>query len=231
MKRFLLSFQFALILAFSQAQVKVSEAEILLQSRHLWRGSQLGKGLSIEPSMTISTENFSMNFWAALTPNKSYSEIDLIPSWSFKHYSLTLFDYYNPAVGLNNQYLNFKKGLNRHSVEITLDNYSVENVRIKWLAGTFLFGDKNEITGKPLYSTYFEFKLPFKIFSIDADPYVGLTPFKGYYADKFAIINAGICLKKEIDLNLPFTIPLSLAFISNPYSKSNFIHFSGGISF
>jgi hypothetical protein len=30
---------------------------------------------------------------------------------------------------------------------------------------------------------------------------------------------------------LPFSIPLSLSFISNPYSKQSFVIFAGGIAF
>lgn len=231
MKRLLISLLLILILVAAHGQIKNSESQILLQSRHLWRGSQLGNGISIEPSVTLHKNKFSMNFWAAFTLNKSYSEIDLIPSYLFRHFKLTLFDYYNPVAGLKNQYFNFKKGLNRHSIELTIDNYSNEKYRIKWMAGTFLWGDRNLETGNPFYSTYLELRLPFKFFGLDSEPFAGFTPFKGFYAEKFAVINTGICFRKQIDVNLPFTFPLSLSFVSNPYSGSNYIHFSGGISF
>ncbi|MDP2888650.1 MAG: hypothetical protein Q8P34_06725, partial [Bacteroidota bacterium] len=157
--------------------------------------------------------------------------IDLIPSYQFNHFSLTLLDYYNPVPGEINQYLNFQEGKNRHSVELNIDNYSIDKQRFKWMAGTFFLGDKNDETGKPFYSTYLEFKYPFTVFGIETEPFAGLTPFKGYYADEFAVINTGISFSKEIDLKLPFTFPLSLSFISNPYSKQSFVIFAGGIAF
>ncbi|MDP3914181.1 MAG: hypothetical protein Q8R96_10645 [Bacteroidota bacterium] len=215
----------------ASGQKLAGEAEILLLSRHIWRGNQLGDAIAVEPSVTISGGRFSFNIWAARTTNNSYSEIDLIPSYQFNHFSLTLLDYYNPVPGEINQYLNFQEGKNRHSVELNIDNYSIDKQRFKWMAGTFILGDKNEETGKPFYSTYLEFKYPVTIFGIKTEPFAGLTPFKGYYADKFAIINAGISFSKEIDLKLPFTFPLSLSFISNPYSKQSFVIFAGGIAF
>lgn len=222
---------FLFINFYSISQIQISEAEIILQSRHIWRGNKLGNAVAIEPSFTISGGRFSFNLWAARTTNNSYSEIDLIPSYQFNHFSLTLLDYYNPVPGEINQYLNFQEGKNRHSVELNIDNYSIDKQRFKWMAGTFILGDKNEETGKPFYSTYLEFKYPFTFFGIETEPFAGLTPFKGYYADKFAIINTGISFSKEIDLKLPFTFPLSLSFISNPYSKQSFVIFAGGIAF
>ncbi|MDP2113301.1 MAG: hypothetical protein Q8K69_04520 [Bacteroidota bacterium] len=215
----------------ASGQKLAGEAEILLLSRHIWRGNQLGDAIAVEPSVTISGRRFSFNLWAARTTNNSYSEIDLIPSYQFNHFSLTLLDYYNPVPGEINQYLNFQEGKNRHSVELNIDNYSIDKQRFKWMAGTFILGDKNEETGKPFYSTYLEFKYPFTVFGIETEPFAGLTPFKGYYAVKFAIINTGISFSKEIDLKLPFTFPLSLSFISNPYSKQSFVIFAGGIAF
>jgi hypothetical protein len=212
-------------------QVKFSEGEVLVLSRHIWRGSMLGDDVAIEPSVTIESGRFSLNFWAAVTPNNSYSEIDLIPSFAFNHFSVTLLDYYNPIPDENNTYFTFQEGKSRHSLELAFDNYGIDKYRFKWMIGTFLLGDKDEVTDKPLYSTYIEFKYPFTVKGIDIEPSVGLTPFKGLYADNFAVVNAGISIGKELDFKLPFTIPLSLSFISNPDAQKNFLVFSGGIAF
>lgn len=226
---FVLLFLF-IVVAVSGQKPEV-EAEIIIQSRHIWRGNKLGDAVAIEPSFTISGGRFSFNLWAARTTNNSYSEIDLIPSYSFNHFTFTVFDYYNPVPGENNQYLNFQEGKNRHSLELSLDNYSIDKQRFKWMIGTFVLGDKNEETGNPFYSTYLEFKYPFAVLGIETEPFIGLTPFPGYYADKFALINTGISFGKELELKLPFSIPLGLSFISNPYSKQSFVIFAGGIAF
>lgn len=207
------------------------EAEVLLQSRHLWRGSQLGDAVAIEPSVTLGSGHFNFNLWAAKTIDNSYSEIDLIAAWQFKKLAVTLLDYYNPVVGEQNQFLHFQKDINRHSLELTLDNYAGEKRRVKWMIGTFLLGDRNELTGRPFYSTYIELKYPFTFLGIEAESFTGLTPFRGYYADQLAVINSGLTFGKEFDFNLPFTFPLSLSFIYNPDSGQRFVIFAGGIAF
>lgn len=122
---------FLLISCKTFSQLQFSEAEIIIQSRHVWRGETLGTASAIEPSVTFSASRFSFNIWASVTTNNSYSEIDLIPSYQFNKFQLSLLDYYNPVPEENNQYLNFQEGRNRHSIELTADNYSVEKQRFK----------------------------------------------------------------------------------------------------
>jgi hypothetical protein len=213
------------------SQFHFSEAELIIQSRHAWRGGMFGTAPAIEPSVTFSAGSFSFNGWASVTTNNSYSELDLIPSYQSKEFAVTLLDYYNPISGESNSYLNFQKDKNRHSLELTFDNYSVEERRIKWMIGTFLLGDKNEETGNSYFSTYLELKYPFTVFTIETEPLVGLTPFSGLYADGFAVVNLGISFSKELELKLPFTIPLCLSMTTNPYTKHSFVIFAGGIAF
>lgn len=213
------------------AQSNYTEAEIIVQSRHVWRGSQLGTAPAIEPSVTFSGGRFSFNVWASVTTNNSYSEIDLIPSWQFRNFSFTIFDYYNPVSDETNQYFNLKNGKSRHSIELAIDNYSVEKYRFKWMVGTFIAGDKNEENGNPFYSTYLELKYPFSFLWFTAEPFVGATPFKGYYADKPAVINSGIALSKELKLSSRFSVPVVLTYTYNPYRGDQMVTVSSGLIF
>lgn len=220
---------FALFTLHVFGQIKITNAELMFQSRHIWRGSKLGTAPAIEPSVTLSANRFSFNFWAAATPNNSYSEIDLIPAFQFDHFQVTLFDYYNPVPGAENQFLNFGEDKNRHSIELAFDNFSTEIYRFKWMIGTFLLGDQNQQTGKPYYSTYIEFRYPFTFFKLKIEPFAGMTPFNGYYADRFAIINAGIGLSKSLKLSSRLSIPINIQLITNPYQTNYFFNFSSGI--
>lgn len=213
------------------SQLSISEAEVLIQSRHLWRGTKFGSAPAIEPSVTLSKGHFSFNVWASVTTNNTYSEIDLIPSWQFGEYTFTLYDYYNPEVGEKNKYLKFDDGESRHSLEVSIDNYWGEKSRLKWFVGTFLAGDKNEDTGNPYFSTYIELKYPFTFLKIDAEPFIGGTPFKGYYADNMAIINSGLALSKEIKLTKTLAIPVILTYTYNPNADNHFVTLGTGISF
>lgn len=211
-------------------QWSVSEAEITLQSRHVWRGSKLGNSPAIEPSVTVTNRNFSFNVWGAKTLNKSYSEIDLIPSYQAGELTFSLYDYYVPVEEEKNGYFNFKKGENRHTLEFAVDNYSGEKSRLKWMIGTFFTGDQNEQTGNTFFSTYVEFKYPFSFLKIDAEPFVGLTPFKGYYADEFAFVNSGLALTKDIKLTKKLACPLNLTYTYNPYTDYHFLTFGFGLA-
>lgn len=210
-------------------QIKITDAEIMFQSRHIWRGSKLGAAPAIEPSITFSANRLSFNLWAAATPDNSYSEIDLVPSFQFNHFQATLFDYYNPVAGEENQFLKFGKDKNRHSIELAFDNFSIEKRRLKWMIGTFLLGDQNQETGKQYYSTYIEFRYPIAFLKIKVEPFAGMTPFSGYYADRFAIINTGIGINKSFKLSSRLSIPINMLLISNPYQNNYFLIFSSGI--
>ncbi|HEY3370444.1 MAG TPA: hypothetical protein VGK10_06330 [Prolixibacteraceae bacterium] len=231
MCRSLILFLFLIFTISVSGQKLNFEADLIVQSRHLWRGSQLGDAMAVEPSVTGSAGRFSLNIWASQTINNSYSEIDLIPSWQFNFLAISVLDYYNPVVDETNQFLNFQKERSRHSVELTLDNYSVEKRRFKWMIGTMVLGDPNEETGNQNFSTYLEFKHRFTIFGIDIEPFTGLTPFRGFYARKLAVINSGLSLEKDLDFHLPFTIPLNLSFVLNPYTSQRFVTFATGIAF
>jgi hypothetical protein len=231
MIRSFITILFIAISFFGVAQINYPEAEVMIQSRHIWRGTQLGNAPAIEPSVTFSKGHFSLNIWASATTNNSYSEIDLIPAWQFGEFTVTVLDYYNPVLGEKNQFLNFQEGYNRHSVELTVDNYSGEKQRLKWLVGAFLLGDKNEETGNPFYTTYLELKYPFSFLKIDAEPFIGLTPFKGFYAEKLAVINSGIALGKEIKLSSKLSIPIVLTYTYNPYEDKQFVTLGSGIVF
>jgi len=213
------------------SQILISDAEIMLQSRHVWRGTMLGSAPAIEPSITFSANRFSFNLWAAVTPNNSYSEIDLIPAYQFKNFQLTLFDYYNPVISEKNLFLNFQEGKNRHSIELTADNFSIEKQRFKWMIGTFLLGDINIETQKAFYSTYLEFQYPFTILDIEAVTFIGLTPFRGYYADNFAFINTGISFSKSFKISQTLSVPINATYIFNPNQNNHFFVIASGIAF
>jgi len=231
MPRLIFSILLLIVSLHCYSQFRISEAEISFLSRHIWRGDKLGTAPAIEPSVTFSGGKFSFNIWAAVTTNNSYSELDLIPSYQFKEFAVTLLDYYNPVPGESNSYFNFEDSLNRHSVELTVGNYAVENRRLKWMLGTFLFGYQNKETGKPYFSTSLEVKYPFTLYTIITEPFLGLTPFEGYYADDFEVINTGVSIRRSFKLKSEFSIPLKLTYAYNPSTNQSFVIFAAGIAF
>lgn len=215
--------------AFANEKTTKLVFETLVFNRHIWRGEQMGDAFTIEPSLTVSKGNFSLNLWAAQTINESYTEIDFIPSYRIKHLTFTFFDYYNPKVGEDNNYFTFKEGENRHSFELAVNYSANKKFPLNLMLGTFVFGDKNPETGKPFYSTYMEATYPFQFLKINIEPIIGMTPIKGYYANELAIINSNLTIKKEFKLTENLTLPFKMSGIYNPYSDQVFLNFSFGL--
>ena len=214
----------------AQAQVGVS-FETLFFSRHVWRGEQMGNAPAVEPSLTLSRGAFSLELWAARTLNNSYSEVDIIPSVQLGELTLTLFDYYNPVPGEENRFFRFSEDRSRHSVELCLDNKAGDAFPLKWMAGVFLLGDKNPETGKPFYSTYLELSYPLYVGGIKIDPQLGLTPRKGYYASRAAVLQTGLSASYEVKTNRLVVFPLRISLLHNPYAGNSFAIFAAGFSF
>src|SRR5690606_5154471 len=114
---------------------------------------------------------------------------NIIPSYSFGDFSLTIYDYYNPVNGAYNHYLDFSDSTNRHSTEL-MGKWEPADLPLKLMAATFFYNDKNPLTGKAYFSTYLEAGVPFALGPLQAEVSLGMTPFSGYYAPKTALIQA-----------------------------------------
>ncbi len=210
-----------------------SELHINMQtdlfSRHYWRGFVFGDTPAIEPQITFSKGPWSLNLWAAYTLNESYSEIDIIPSYSFGDFEVVFFDYYNPVVDGLNRYFDFAPEGNRHSGELALFFNGSKLVPVRLMAGTFLYGDKDPISGRALFSTYLELGVPWSMAGFDAEISIGVTPARGFYFDRFSVVHAGFTLSNLIQLSEQVYIPMRFSFTGNPVQSQAWVIFSAGI--
>lgn len=218
-------------IALAQSDKLETEFELMIFNRHIWRGAQLGDSPAIEPSLTLSKNGFSFNLWAAHTINNSYSEIDLIPSYTFNNTTFTVFDYYNPVPGEKNSFFNFSEGENRHSIELAINYEANPKLPVNLMWGTFIFGDKNPLTNRPYYSSYGELGVPFSLAGINFEPSIGMSPFKGYYAQNAAIVHTALFARKEIKLSERWILPIQASGIYNPYSNRFFMNIACGFRF
>ena len=205
--------------------------ELLIYSQHIWRGMRMGDTQTVEPSVTFSKGSFFLNFWAAKTFNDSYTEIDIIPSFKLGNYQVTLFDYYNPGIGADNNYFSFKEGESCHSAELAVSKNVSSQFPVRLFISSFFFGDKNPATGKPFYSTYAEAVVPFKLLGLTIEPTLGMTTHKGYYADHFAVINTSLAVQGNIALYGKLQMPVKLLLVYNPYRKEKLLSVGTGVYF
>ncbi len=233
MKRFLLSLVvciFCFVGLANETEWQI-DGEIVVYSKHHWRGMGFGNTPSFEPSVTFSKGIFSLNLWGAQTTDNSYVEVDVIPSLNIGKYQFIIFDYYNPVNGGHNDFFTFKEGENRHSAEFAIVRNPSKYFPVKLMGTSFFFGDKNAETGNPFYSTYLEAAYSLDLKWVKLEPTLGIATHKSYYAEGFAVINSSFSIKKEIELAHGLTMPLSLSMIHNPDQNKSFLSFGSGISF
>jgi hypothetical protein len=203
--------------------------QVDLLNRHYWRGFVFGNSPAIEPQVTLNLSRFSFTIWAAQTFNDSYSEIDLIPSYTAGNYEISFLDYYNPVMGAENHFFNFSKDENRHSGEIMVAYNGEGKIPFRWMAATFLYGDRHQKTDNHMFSTYVEIGYPFTIVGAEADISLGLSPWESFYSDRLALVHAGFSVEDQINLGQGASIPLKFSLFSNPSTSEAWVIFSIGL--
>jgi hypothetical protein len=135
-----------------------------LMSRYVWRGLDYGGSPSIQPTLSFSIGGFEIGYWGAMALTNNYVETDLYAKYTIKGFSVTLTDYYIPALATdvndtkftyskNPDIINFDttsgSNLNRytcHSVEATLQYKGPEKFPFSILVGTYFYGnDKSPV--------------------------------------------------------------------------------------
>lgn len=130
-----------------------------LMSRYVWRGMDYGNSPSIQPTLSFGLGNFELGYWGAIALTNNYLESDLYLKYSLKGFSLTVTDYYIPALAtdLNDTRYSYCKspseiefdttsGVNltkytSHSIEATLQYKGPEKFPISVLVGTYVYGN------------------------------------------------------------------------------------------
>jgi hypothetical protein len=228
--RLLLLSVFLFISLFSKSQVKnevVFQAELF--NRHYWRGFVFGDAPAIEPQATIRLNRFEFNIWAAHTFNDSYAEIDLIPSYTFGNYTVSLYDYYNPVPGAENRYFDFSEGGNRHSGEISIAREGTLKLPIHCMVATFFYGDRHPEHNTPMFSTYLQATYPFMFAGTNAELSFGISPWESFYSERFALVHSSFSLHDQINLREGVFIPITFSLNANPSTREAWVIFSLGI--
>lgn len=118
---------------------------------------------------------------------------------------------------------NLKKGKTKHVIELYSEYNGHENFPVKLLAGTFVYGDDLDANRSSLYSTYCEVGFTFRKNEVSIYPYIGFTPFHGYYHTRAGIVNTGISISKSLQITDKYSIPLGASFITNPAEGNVFV--------
>ncbi len=212
-------FTVALTLGLGLFAATAAQAEVGIgadvASRYVWRGTDAGDGVSVQPSISYSTGAIEIGSWASypISAAAGANEINLYLTYSglIEGLSVTVTDYYFPQSHPDGGFLEFSDGGGAHSVEISA---SFATGSISLMGGYSLLNDeKDEET--PIY-VELGYDLGEVSDGVTAGLFVGFG--NGQYTieddSAFAPVNAGITLSND---------EYSASYIINPDSETSFL--------
>ena len=224
-------------------------------SRYIWRGYDIGNSPAIQPNLSVSWKGLNIGAWGSYAFSKhsilindtiedagNYAEIDLYISYTFKWFTLMVFDYFTMN-GLNsnygNRYFDYNNKSTGHTFEGTFSFDGTDTFPLQVMVSTLFYGDDKGKDSTGFYgggtnnnfSTYLEASYTFDIAKIGVElkPFIGGIPFgSSWYGTEAGIINVGLTARKSIEITKTYSLPVQVSLITNPQAQSAFIVF--GIS-
>jgi hypothetical protein len=209
--------QFTSISLFAQEEAKTNPFSVGadLVSSYVWRGSKIGTGPNIQPSLKFSTGGFTLGAWGSTSFHEAGdpAEMDLYALYTFNFgLSIGATDYYYQGT----PYFRYETDSSSHALEINM-GYTVKNFSV---AANYVINDasKGGPANKPGGGDmYFELTYAFKNISVFAGAGNGWhTTYKDNGDDVFTVCNIGIKASKDIKITDKFSLPVTGALSVNP---------------
>jgi hypothetical protein len=194
-------------------------------SSYVWRGLYQGGGASIQPGITFTTGSFSVGTWGSSNFTGGNKEVDLTVGYEVAGLSLAITDYWWEGEDVFD-YFNYG---DTHHFEASVGYTLPESFPLSLSWNTLFAGADDNSKGKQAYSTYIEAGYPFTVKDIPLEVAIGITPWDGLYADKFAVSTVSLKASKEIKITDSFSLPVFGQFILNPEKEG--IYLVVGVSF
>lgn len=221
-----------------------------LVSRYIWRGSDYGRAPAVQPSISFSAYGLTVGAWGSYAFSRTsfqvndsisvdgyYTETDLFISYTYKYFTLMLYDYYTPYPVdslKGNNYFNWKNDETFHTLEASFIFDGPDKFPLRFIASVLFYGaDKGkDSTGtygmgsNNNYSTYFELSYNFEVKGIGIRPYIGGIPFgSAWYGPEAGITNVGLHLTKDIPITKQYALPVQANLMFNPLDKKAYLVF------
>lgn len=201
-------------------------ASLELNTKYVWRGIPFGNAPVIFPTIGLQYKNITFSTVGGYAFNGSHSEVDLFLTYNLKDFTLGLGDYFFPTESESrDKYLNYKRKETPHTIEAYI-TYGPKKLPFWITASTYVYGNDRNEKGNNYYSTYFELGYYWELPKNNKLSLIlGLTPMKGYYSDKFNIVNTAVKYDSAFLIG-KYQVPFSGSFIINPYTEKVFLSFS-----
>ncbi len=189
-------------------------------SRYVWRGTDYGESASVQPALSFSTGGFEIGTWASYAMNPEgapANEHDIWASFTAGAVTVGVTDYYFPNAGFD--FFNFDgDGDGGHLIEPFVSLSGPESFPLTFYAAYFAHND-------PDNSIYLNASYPVAVDGVDLSIGVGASPVESalYGTDGFGIIELNLSASKSIPVTDGFALPLSVAYILNPYAEKSFL--------
>jgi hypothetical protein len=184
-------------------------------SSYVWRGSKIGSGPNIQPSLKYTTGGLTVGAWGSYSfhDGGDVKETDLYAAYAFKFgLSLGVTDYYYQGFPV----FTFAGDTASHAYEVNV-GYAIKSLS---LSANYIINDasKGGPANKPGGGDmYFEANYAFTNFGIFVGAGNGWhTTYKANGDDVFAVCNIGLKSSKTIKVTDTFSIPVSGALSVNP---------------
>lgn len=210
----------------SHAQDKVeASAGADMVSSYIWRGSSCG-GISVQPNLSVSYKGLSLGAWGSVGfDSKDTKELDLILSYQIGGLNVAVTDYwfFPSDETLQVEYFQYAARNTQHVFEATI-GYDFGVLGINWNTN-FAGSDFYNTDDKRSFSTYVALTAPFTLGGLQWQAEVGITPWRGLYADQFNVTNVSLKALKELSITENFVIPIFAQLIVNPYVQRTHLVF------
>lgn len=179
-------------------------------SNYVWRGSKLGTGPAIQPSVKLTAGGLTMGVWGSFDA-AGYMEADPYISYAFPFgLSLGITDYYYPGLSL----FETSDTAGAHALELNA-GFAVGGLS---LSANYIV---NEAGGAASAGgdMYFQAAYAFKQFNI----FVGAGDGWHTTDGEFAICNIGLGTSKEIKITDTFSVPVTGQIVVNPEREALYL--------
>lgn len=197
-----------------------------LVNRYVWRGTDFGQSLSIQPELSYSANGFTVGSWGsfAVSPQSAgANEHDLFASYAIETgqgtLSIGVTDYYFPN-GANPDFFDYDGTTGAHELEPNVSYTGPDGAPVTVYAAVNAHLD-------PQNSVWLEVSYPFSVESVDFSLAFGGTPSESSYygTDGAGILKMSLAASKRIPITDVFSLPVNVSYYMNPYAGQTFFLF------